>query len=145
MPIERPSMAEQQQTTNPKTGKIERVFVNLEAVYPNPDDPKQEFSFEELRAQSRGWSNRDWAAERKQVQQKCSLESAVQAELPPSDAHRPNELATDHNQMEPISQSTVEQLIETAPAEDVTQGTRARKSKRMKVMEVKGETQTSNT
>ncbi|KAL8740060.1 MAG: hypothetical protein Q9184_008535, partial [Pyrenodesmia sp. 2 TL-2023] len=42
------NLAEQQQTTNPKTGKVERVFVNLEAVYPNPENPAEEYSFEEL-------------------------------------------------------------------------------------------------
>ena len=45
---------------NPKTGKAERVFVNLEAVYPNADDPALEISFEELRAIKRGWAARDW-------------------------------------------------------------------------------------
>ncbi|KIW15501.1 hypothetical protein PV08_05547 [Exophiala spinifera] len=42
---------------NPRTGRIERVFVNVEAIYPSND---QEFSFEELRAMSRGWLHRDW-------------------------------------------------------------------------------------
>ncbi|ETI28677.1 hypothetical protein G647_01128 [Cladophialophora carrionii CBS 160.54] len=39
---------------NPRTGRAERVFVNLEAVY--PPDSNIEFSFEELRAMSRGWA-----------------------------------------------------------------------------------------
>ncbi len=34
--------------------------MNLEAVYPNEDDPSQEFSFEELRAINRGWAAKDW-------------------------------------------------------------------------------------
>lgn len=50
---------------NPRTGKLECVFVNLEAVYPNPHDPSEEYCFEELRAASRGWLDRDWAAERR--------------------------------------------------------------------------------
>ena len=49
--------------TNPRTGKVERVFVNLEAVYPNDHD---EMSFDELRAKARGWFDRDWAAESRQ-------------------------------------------------------------------------------
>lgn len=48
---------------NPKTGKAERVFVNLEAVYPDPDDPAREVCFEELRAVRRGWAGRDWRKE----------------------------------------------------------------------------------
>lgn len=42
---------------NPRTGRPERVFVKIEAVYPDKD---LELSFEELRAMSRGWANRDW-------------------------------------------------------------------------------------
>ncbi|KAL8709482.1 MAG: hypothetical protein Q9225_007445 [Loekoesia sp. 1 TL-2023] len=141
--IERTNLAEQQQTTNPRTGKIERVFVDLEAVYPDPDDPSQEFSFEELRAKSRGWSNRDWAAEKKQAQPQCSVEQGNQAPSSVPDAHKPNGSIAEDSEQDVISQSTTEQFIEVAPVEDMTQGTKARKSKRTKIMEVKGETQTS--
>ncbi|KAK6382067.1 protein kinase [Exophiala oligosperma] len=51
-PVQRPG-----DVVNPRTGRIERVFVNIEAIYPSND---QEFSFEELRATSRGWFRRDW-------------------------------------------------------------------------------------
>ncbi|KAI9835272.1 MAG: hypothetical protein M1819_002416 [Sarea resinae] len=54
-----------QQVVNPRTGKTERVFVNLEAIYPAPENPKIEMSFEELRAAHRGWLDRDWTAERR--------------------------------------------------------------------------------
>ncbi|KAI0113979.1 Mad3/BUB1 homology region 1-domain-containing protein [Nemania sp. FL0031] len=40
---------------NPQNGKRERIFVNLEAVYPTPEEPGTELSFEELWAASRGW------------------------------------------------------------------------------------------
>ncbi|THX09772.1 hypothetical protein D6D13_05918 [Aureobasidium pullulans] len=50
-----------------RTGRPECVFVNLEAVYPDPTDPSVEFCFEELRARHRGWLDRDWAAERRQA------------------------------------------------------------------------------
>ncbi|KAH0294058.1 hypothetical protein M436DRAFT_46685 [Aureobasidium namibiae CBS 147.97] len=56
-----------QRVINLKTGRPECVFVNLEAVYPNPSDPSVEFCFEELRARHRGWLDRDWAAEREQA------------------------------------------------------------------------------
>ena len=45
---------------NPRTGKTERVYINLEAVYPNPNDPTEEYSFEELRAKHRGWMDKKW-------------------------------------------------------------------------------------
>ncbi|KAL8992662.1 MAG: hypothetical protein Q9188_007532, partial [Gyalolechia gomerana] len=143
--IERPSIAEQQQTTNPRTGKIERVFVDLEAVYLNPHDPTQEFSFEELRARSRGWSDRNWAAERKQARYLHILERGNQAHPSASDAHRSDVSITEDSQQDVVSRNPAGQLIETAPADDVTQGTKARKSKRTKVLEVKEETQTIKT
>ncbi|KAF2147168.1 uncharacterized protein K452DRAFT_354621 [Aplosporella prunicola CBS 121167] len=60
---EKNALRDSQQTINPKTGNIERVFVNLEAVYPNPDDlTVEEYCFEELRAAHRGWMSCDWAA-----------------------------------------------------------------------------------
>ena len=55
------------QSVNPRTGHAERVFVNLELVYPNADDPMaEEYCFEELRARHRGWMDRDWKAEREE-------------------------------------------------------------------------------
>ncbi|ORY62312.1 Mad3/BUB1 homology region 1-domain-containing protein [Pseudomassariella vexata] len=45
---------------NPASGKRERVFVNLEAVYPTPEEPGTELSFEELWAASRGWLDTCW-------------------------------------------------------------------------------------
>lgn len=46
--------------TTSRSGKVERVFVNLELVYPNPSDPTEEYCFEELRAACRGWSREEW-------------------------------------------------------------------------------------
>lgn len=40
-------------------------------------------------------------------------------------------------------QNTTEQLLDSGPVEDMTQGTKARKSRKTKVMEIRGETQTS--
>ena len=58
----------QAQSVNPRTGRVERVFVNLELVYPNPDDPTaEEYCFEELRARARGWIGRDWKKERREA------------------------------------------------------------------------------
>ena len=54
-------MSQQQETVNQRTGRAERVFVELAAVYPNPDDASVEMSFEEIRAQRRGWLDKDWS------------------------------------------------------------------------------------
>lgn len=54
---------EVQVTVNPTTGKRERVFVDLRVVYPTPDEPGSELSFEEVWAARRGWLDREWADE----------------------------------------------------------------------------------
>ncbi|KAF2863004.1 hypothetical protein K470DRAFT_274965 [Piedraia hortae CBS 480.64] len=46
---------------NPKTGRMDCVFVNLETVYPEVDGSRREYCFEELRAQHRGWLDQDWS------------------------------------------------------------------------------------
>lgn len=117
--------------------------MNLEAVYPNPNDSTEEFSFEELRARSRGWLDRDWAAEQHQAKHQAHPECESEAKSLSLDLHEPDVLITEGSQQDMISQSTAEQLVETAPVEDMTQGAKARKSKRPKVMEVKSESQIS--
>ena len=52
-----------QVTVNPVNGKRERVFVDLRAVYPTPDEPGTELSFEEVWAANRGWLNCEWEDE----------------------------------------------------------------------------------
>lgn len=49
-------------TVNQK-GRTERIFVNLEAIYPNPDIVGSEMSLEELRAGHRGWLSKVWTPE----------------------------------------------------------------------------------
>ena len=44
-------------------GKTERVFVDLESVYPTPEKNGTELSFEELRAAHRGWLSKIWQPE----------------------------------------------------------------------------------
>jgi checkpoint serine/threonine-protein kinase len=52
--------AKVQVTVNPANGKRERVFVDLRVVYPTPDDPGTERSFEEIWAANRGWLGCEW-------------------------------------------------------------------------------------
>ena len=49
-------------TVNQK-GRTERIFVNLEAIYPNPEVLGTELSLEELRAVHRGWLSKVWEPE----------------------------------------------------------------------------------
>lgn len=57
------------EAVNPRTGRRERVFVDLEAVYPDYRDPTNEVSFEELRAIKRGWMGKDWRSHKKPLSQ----------------------------------------------------------------------------
>jgi checkpoint serine/threonine-protein kinase len=54
----------EQLTVNQRNGRQEKIFVNLEAVYPTPEVPGTELSFEELRASTRGWLQKKWKPER---------------------------------------------------------------------------------
>lgn len=73
-------LREHQQALNPKTGRLEVVYVHLEMVYPNRDNPmSEEYSFEELRAKHRGWLDYDWAAVRRKEQQEKEAREAAEA------------------------------------------------------------------
>ncbi|KAK0673281.1 putative checkpoint serine/threonine-protein kinase [Cercophora samala] len=52
-----------QVTVNPANGKRERIYVDLRAVYPTPDEPGTEKSFEEIWAANRGWLDVEWEDE----------------------------------------------------------------------------------
>lgn len=52
-----------QVTVHPQTGKKEYIFVDLAAVYPTPDEPGTEISFEEVMAANRGWLDCAWEDE----------------------------------------------------------------------------------
>lgn len=136
--------------TNPKTGRVERVFVNLEAVYPTINDLVEEMSFEELRAKSRGWLGRDWAAEnRKEIdngRQRLSTES-----------HGLHETTSKGHSIETESESQSQQDSRTGTDTQESRGSglentlnvetgregRTGRPRKTKLREVKGETQTS--
>jgi checkpoint serine/threonine-protein kinase len=135
------NVAERQEIRNPKTGKIERVFVNLESVYPNPNDPNEEMSFEELRAQSRGWTSRDWVAERslKEVEDAVSQvnERDIYDQVP--------DLLVDYALVQNVEiHSSVTKLEAHVDQtlDEPSRASRAGRVKKMKVMEVKAEAQT---
>lgn len=136
--------ADKQQVTNSRTGKVERVFVNLEAVYPNPDNPQEEISFEELRALSRGWLSRDWAAEREQRSLKKSKLDTREESSPSANIEEPtNTLLGDESEQNLDLQNNNEEAGGILAVEDGNRGGRGGRPRKTKMMEVKGETQTS--
>lgn len=127
---------------NSKTGKPERVFVNLEAVYPNSADPSEEMSFDELRAIQRGWADRDW---RKESMRTLHAISGNAQRSPPNltDAVI-DKLSKDLEKRAVIDENEISQ--QSTPADDSqnqSQELKPLKQKRMKIREVKQETQTS--
>ena len=117
--------------------------MNLEAVYPSDSDQHEEMSFEELRAKSRGWLYRDWAAESKQRISEASpireMEKEISAITPIKEALEV---------LQPVPPKPEEQCdsnmqLETTIAVDIGQEARAGRPRKTKIREVKGETQTS--
>ena len=140
--IEISNYADKQQVTNLRTGKVERVFVNLEAVYPNPNDPLEELSFEELRARSRGWFDRDWAAEgRKRYLKKPRVEA--KEESPTAPIGKPADTLLVDGSENSLELQNDLQFGGIAAVEDTTREGRSGRPRKTKIMEVKVETQKS--
>lgn len=144
-----PAFADQQRIPNPKTGKIDRVFVNLEAVYPNRANPNEEYSFEELRAKSRGWLDMQWAKVHEEEVIDDTGSSAEQHplhEIPEFETGELVDVAVNQSKNKGLSifkdenEHTPREIANAR--EDSREGKNGR-LKKMKVMEVKGETQTS--
>ena len=154
-----------QKVVNQRSGKMEYVFVNLDAVYPDPKDPTVEYCFEELRAANRGWLQKDWAAQRRQeAQQQQRSPGAVPSKSaatssPSAGALRnreANAVVTTFSQQLQLNDVDDENDENRPPDVNVKQSKidRARKmrqeekanaTRQIKVREVKGETQTSKT
>lgn len=118
--------------------------MNLEAVYPNPDDPSEEMSFEELRAKARGWTDRAWVTENEEIvfeqsqsresnQRACSIMQKKQAECllqvveQGSDLQKVSELRTD------------------SVLDEEARRQKSGRQKKLKIREVKAEVQTVKT
>ncbi|ODH27462.1 BUB protein kinase [Paracoccidioides brasiliensis] len=135
----------EKETINSRTGKVERVFVNLEAMYPDPENPHVEISLEELRASSRGWMEKDWSKKDQGTLKEISVNVPYRA--PP---HQHKEDKVDKNIETQLQEKLVIFDDRTLPQED-PQGAennrdgKGSKLRRLKVLEVKGETQTIKT
>ncbi|KAF2807681.1 checkpoint protein kinase-like protein [Mytilinidion resinicola] len=146
-------LRDQQQSVNPKTGRTECVFVNLELVYPNADDPSAaEFSFEELRAKHRGWLDYDWGAIRKKEAEQMSQHTNSKARKDTltkkptigveviTAGIEENLVLNDENT--PPSQVHVEKV---SVAKKMRREEKANRTRKIKVMEVRAEPQTVQT
>ncbi|MCJ1281723.1 hypothetical protein MMC26_001045 [Xylographa opegraphella] len=143
--------ADQQEAVNPRTGKVERVFVNLEAVYPNPNDSNEEYSFEELRARHRGWLDKSWP--RKSAQQipeelgnQCQesyddmpLVEGVEREDDAILALKVRE------ELNIADEGADQELLDTTAGEDENRDDRSTRPRKKRIMEVKAEAQTIKT
>lgn len=129
----------------PQTGKIERRFVDLAAVYPNDDD-SVEMSFEELRAKSRGWLDRNWNAENRPGISIEPQHVLIQQEAPLIELDEQvtdGDIRESHGQIK--SQGTFIAHSENTILIDLERDEKVDRPRRMTVKEVKGETQTSMT
>lgn len=144
--------AEQQQTTNPRTGKVERVFVDLQAIYPT--DSSDEMSFEELRAAARGWLTREWSNDNQRYPSKDeALTSSVHTEASCNFVRENNfNDRQSHSLSSPeileksdniISESTTGLDLGHTVALDLGRENKGSRTKRTIVKEIRGETQTS--
>ena len=112
-------------------------------MYPNPNDPAEEFSFEELRAINRGWAARDWRTRpasplwmisiniQPSPPQSAEAQEGQAEELGLEVKHNPVLDDENSNQIRPPAEQQQE-VKETKPA----------KAKRLKVREIKQEAQT---
>ena len=129
---------------NPKTGKAERVFVNLEAVYPNEDDPSQEFSFEELRAIKRGWAAKDWRRRPASPLRTISIniQPSPSVTVTPRDSQVTEDLSQEVQQKLVINDENSSQLQMSDEQHAEIKETKPAKAKRIKIREIKQEAQT---
>lgn len=140
---------------NPKTGRKERVFVSLASVYPS-SDPSAEYCFEELRARHRGWFDIDWAAERRkeeaEAREKALAVDAAAKEVLIAKSEKPKpkteskikilrdtDVVALNDENSPPSQ---EELEKAALRKKQRREERANRTRKIRVMEVREETQT---
>lgn len=116
--------------------------MNLRAVYPNPDDPSEEMSIEELRAAARGWADKTWVAEsrEKAVEDSASQENdkwlcLAVISKPPEQPLIDLEPSSD---IQKVSEARVENTVD-----DDIRSQKNGRTKKMRIREVKAEAQTS--
>ncbi|KAL4877581.1 Mad3/BUB1 homology region 1-domain-containing protein [Aspergillus karnatakaensis] len=130
------------EATNPRTGRRERVFVDLDAVYPDYKNPNIEMSFEELRASHRGWMDKNWRAQKqplKPVSGNASSGEPNTLKLSGNDAEKglPDQFRQKLT-LKDTGDHALQQPIDLGKSHDG----KAAKARKPKLREVKAETQT---
>ncbi|KAF2739398.1 hypothetical protein EJ04DRAFT_508691 [Polyplosphaeria fusca] len=160
-------LRDQQRAVNPRTGRLEIIFVDLTAVYPNVEEPlAEEYSFEELLAKRRGLLNHNFenqqAAETQPVStqitpepgQKEAKAMPLAIQLSPVVAHMPQTVPLKggiegdllwNDENTPPSQEDVDKAKAAKKARREERANRTRKIKVMEVREIRAETQTIQT
>lgn len=73
------------ETVNPRSGKVERIFANLELLYPRGGrGANAEVSIDEARAASRGWLSRDWSLSHRKEKLKPRQEESAKSHAHPT-------------------------------------------------------------
>lgn len=117
--------------------------MNLEVVYPNDKDQNEEMSFEESRAKSRGWLNRDWAAESKHRIAEVTQARETESQSSTAAAVEEALAVLQPAQPEINTQSSSDLQLETTIAVDIGREGRPGRPKKTKIREINRETQTS--
>ena len=109
----------------------------------------EEMSFEELRAQSRGWLTRDWTPQRN-LTTASQVEVAETHLVPKFELESQEDVQVSHesqscedSQPGPDTHDSPDAVLENTIAIDITREGKAGRPRKTKVREVKGETQTS--
>ncbi|KAJ4511707.1 protein kinase [Exophiala dermatitidis] len=163
---ERQLSKQRHEVVNPRTGRAEQVYVDIDAIY--PPHSEEEFSFEELRARSRGWAQKNWKVAKPTLQHSTSplrctsgnvvapasvdKKSRPATQVEPEDVENLsqslqqkmdlNDDIPNHNIHDVSTQSMVGMPETHIPSQPQTQ---SRKEKRPKVREIKQETMTVKT
>ena len=129
------------------------MFAKLDAAYPNPEDPSEEYCFEELRAKHRGWLDCQWSKEGTRTtdnEPETGSQHLLDPEaIPLSDEtalRKPVETLERKFQKTLALNDVDENGMPLDQAQDLERRLRkeekANRTRKIKVMEVKAETQT---
>ena len=129
-----------QEVINPKTRKAERIFVNLNAVYPNAEE---ECTFEEVMARRRGWLDRNWPRETKPDRREPNIEEPSQEVSQDVDHSQEVDGSSREVSQDVVSDVAADDQMLSDLTESKDTPEKESKPRKKKVMEVKAETQTS--
>lgn len=115
--------------------------MNLEAVYPDYKNPSCEISFEELRAISRGWMQKDWSSQKKALKEISGNATSRNPSLQDYKQGTDKALEGEMNQRLAIREKSSHQT-ETVELQDEPRDGKSGKPRKMKMREI-GETLTS--